>query len=94
MQANTEEKKAERSDNETKEKDTDTSQTANVSATGEPGDNFDIRTAMDLFGLDHVKVIREPADDTKVLVGWNSTTVVLSFRGTNSFTNAKRDAQV
>ena len=49
---------------------------------------------MDLFGLDHVKVIREPADDTKVLVGWSASTVVLAFRGTNSFTNAKRDAQV
>ena len=96
LQATSEEKVAERGDAEPKEKHTDTKQTAEEEGSGKlpSGLDFDIKTAMDLFGLEHVKVIREPADDTKVLVGWSADTVVLAFRGTNSFTNAKRDAQV
>ncbi|KAK9865737.1 hypothetical protein WJX84_003638 [Apatococcus fuscideae] len=103
-EATSDEKVAERGDGETKEKQTDNRQTANERADQHTADtnagklpgglDFDIKTAMDLFGLEHVKVIREPADDTKVLVGWSASTVVLAFRGTNSFTNAKRDAQV
>ena len=94
MQADPQQKDAQRGDKEPKEKDADASHATAASTTGQPGDDFDIKTAMDLFKLEHVKIIREPADDTKVLVGWNSDTVVLAFRGTNSFTNAKRDAQV
>ena len=103
-QATSDEKRAERDDGETKEKQADNRQTAEENATRHTADtnagklpgglDFDIKTAMDLFGLEHVKVIREPADDTKVLVGWSASTVVMAFRGTNSFTNAKRDAQV
>ncbi|KAK9866093.1 hypothetical protein WJX84_001319 [Apatococcus fuscideae] len=91
-EADDDEKIAERDDGETKEKGGGPDQ----SAKKDPfmPEQASIKTAMDLFGLEHVKIIREPADDTKVLVGWNDDTVVLAFRGTNSFVNAKTDAQV
>ena len=92
LQADDDEKIAERDDGETKEKGGGPDQ----SAKKDPfmPEQASIKTAMDLFGLEHFKIIREPADDTKVLVGWNDDTVVLAFRGTNSFVNAKTDAQV
>lgn len=36
----------------------------------------------------------EPAEDTKVLLCWNSDTILLSFRGTASMTNVLADLQV
>ena len=36
----------------------------------------------------------EPAEDTKVLLCWNSDTIHLSFRGTASMTNVLADLQV
>lgn len=39
---------------------------------------------------------REPAHDSKVLVGWSNDddTIVLAFRGTSSMANVKSDLQV
>lgn len=36
----------------------------------------------------------EPAEDTKVLLCWNTDTIHLSFRGTASMTNVLADLQV
>ncbi len=40
------------------------------------------------------EMLVEPAEDTKVLLCWNSDTVHLSFRGTASMTNVLADLQV
>jgi hypothetical protein len=43
------------------------------------------------FGLDHFELLLEKALDTRVLLAWGPTSVVLSFRGTSSWTNLKAD---
>lgn len=57
-----------------------------------PQPAFDALMAM--FGLTDYKLFWERSADTKALVAWSSTCVVVSFRGTTTVTNAKRDLQV
>ncbi|KAK9837540.1 hypothetical protein WJX84_004530 [Apatococcus fuscideae] len=52
-----------------------------------------VSVGYELFGLHSHEVIREPALDTKVLIGWGDDTVVVSFRGTASARNAATDIQ-
>ncbi|KAL0035255.1 hypothetical protein WJX79_008828 [Trebouxia sp. C0005] len=55
---------------------------------------FSIETALGLFGLDKYELMWEKAEDTKVLLAWNTNTVLVSFRGTASLANALADIQV
>ena len=50
--------------------------------------------AMRMYGLRHMQHFWEPAKDSRVLLGWSRTTVVLAFRGTASLKNAQTDAKV
>jgi hypothetical protein len=52
------------------------------------------RLAMALYNLQHIRVFFENMCDTRVLVAWNATTVVVAFRGTVSLANAVADLQV
>ena len=49
---------------------------------------------MQLYGLQHLRLVREPKLDTKCLVAWNEDTLVLAFRGTASRQNAISDIKV
>ena len=51
-------------------------------------------TAMSLYSLEHYELLWEPAEDTKCLMAWNRTVVVLAFRGTSSLSNVLADLQV
>ena len=51
-------------------------------------------TAMQLYGLKHLRIVREDKLDTKCLLAWSDDTLVLSFRGTASTRNAISDLQV
>ena len=55
---------------------------------------FSIETALGLFGLDKYELMWEKAHDTKVLLAWGNNTVLVSFRGSASLTNALADVQV
>ena len=50
--------------------------------------------AMQLYGLKHLRLVREPKLDTKCLMAWNEDTLVLAFRGTASKINAISDMKV
>ena len=50
--------------------------------------------AMRLYDLQHFKLLWEEEQDSKALLAWNRTTVVLAFRGTASLHNALADIQV
>ena len=52
-----------------------------------------LETAMGLYGLEHSELFWEKALDTKLLMAWNSNTIVMAFRGTASFANALADLQ-
>ena len=52
-----------------------------------------LETAMALYGLEHSELFWEKALDTKLLMAWNSNTIVMAFRGTASFANALADLQ-
>jgi hypothetical protein len=43
------------------------------------------------LGLEHFELLLERALDTRVLLAWGPDAVVLSFRGTSSWTNLKAD---
>lgn len=43
------------------------------------------------LGLEHFELLLEKAQDTRVLLAWGPDAVVLSFRGTSSWTNLKAD---
>lgn len=49
---------------------------------------------MGLFGLEHSEMFWEKAHDTKLLMAWNNSRIVLAFRGTASVSNALSDVQV
>ena len=52
------------------------------------------KTAMQLYDLKHLRLVRESRLDTKCLLAWNSDTLVLAFRGTASKVNAMADMKV
>ena len=51
-------------------------------------------TALSLYGLTHSELLWELQLDTRCLIGWSSSNIVLSFRGTASMKNALADVQV
>ena len=58
--------------------------------------DYDLETAMGLYGLTDFELMWERAMDTKCLMAWNSKTHVgiLAFRGTASMANVLADLQV
>ncbi|PSC73217.1 DEAD-box ATP-dependent RNA helicase 50 isoform A [Micractinium conductrix] len=59
-----------------------------------PDSPFTADTACRLYDLEHFEVFWEKSLDTKAVVGWNSDTVVIAFRGTTSLANVRADIQV
>ena len=53
-----------------------------------------LRTALGLYGLTHSELLWELQLDTRCLLGWNDSKIVLAFRGTASISNAWSDLQV
>ena len=51
-------------------------------------------TAMQLYGLKQLRIVREEKLDTKCFLAWNEDILVLAFRGTASTRNAISDLQV
>ena len=49
---------------------------------------------MDAWGLTDVQSFWDRSRDTRALLGWSSSTVVLAFRGTASLKNALSDIKV
>ncbi|EIE21255.1 alpha/beta-hydrolase [Coccomyxa subellipsoidea C-169] len=52
-----------------------------------------LETAMGLYGLEHSELFWEKARDTKLLMAWNDSRIVIAFRGTASMSNALSDVQ-
>ena len=55
---------------------------------------YPLEHMMSLYGLNNFTMLHEKEKDTKVLLGWSKTTVVIVFRGTASATNAFEDLRV
>ena len=53
-----------------------------------------LQMAMDMCGLTDSELFCELKRDTRCLMGWSDSTIVLAFRGTASMTNALSDLQV
>lgn len=51
-------------------------------------------TAMKLYNLEQVEVIRDPLTSTKCLVAWGPDTILVAFRGTANRQNAALDVKV
>lgn len=59
-----------------------------------PDSPFTPSTATKLFGLEHFDIVWEKKTNAKAVIGWNSSTVVVAFRGTASVSNLLSDLQV
>ena len=55
---------------------------------------MDLHTALSLYSLTDSDLVWELQRDTRCLLGWNNSTIVVAFRGTASMTNALSDIQV
>ena len=55
---------------------------------------LDLAFAMGMYDLTDSELFCEVKRDTRCLMGWNNSTIVLAFRGTASMTNALSDLQV
>ena len=55
---------------------------------------LDLHTALGLYGLTDSELFWELQRDTRCLLGWNNSKIVVAFRGTASVTNALSDIQV
>ena len=53
-----------------------------------------LETAMSLYGLTESESFWEVKQDTRCLVSWGGTRIVVAFRGTASIKNALADLQV
>ena len=51
-------------------------------------------TAMQLYDLQQIELIRDSVTSTKAIVAWCKDTLVISFRGTANKQNALHDIQV
>ena len=56
--------------------------------------NLSVDTALSLYKLTRSQSFCETKQDTRCLVGWGNSTVVVAFRGTASMKNALADLQV
>ena len=74
------------------------SQTCFGSVPEKPGvqnaSDLKLEVAMKLYKLEQSELFWEKALDTKLLMAWNGTCMVLVFRGTASMANALADLQV
>ena len=55
---------------------------------------LNLRTALGLYNLTDSELFWELQLDTRCLMGWSDTTIVVAFRGTASMKNALSDLQV
>lgn len=55
---------------------------------------YSSRVANRLFGLENFELLWEKGCDTKAVIGWSQNTVVISFRGSASFSNAITDLKI
>lgn len=55
---------------------------------------LNLQTALGLYGLADSELFWELQQDTRCLLGWSSSKIVVAFRGTASMTNALSDIQV
>ena len=55
---------------------------------------FETRAGPALAAERRLTPCREPVHDSKVLVGWGESAIVLAFRGTSSLANVRSDLQV
>lgn len=55
---------------------------------------LNLRTALGLYGLTDSELFWEVQLDTRCLMGWSDSTIVVAFRGTASMKNALSDLQV
>ena len=53
-----------------------------------------LEEAMAAHGLLKSEVFHDPSSDTKMLMAWNKTMLICTFRGTDSWANARSDIQV
>ncbi len=56
--------------------------------------DLQLQRAIEMYGLTGSELFCEVKRDTRCLMGWNDSTIVLAFRGTASMTNALSDLQV
>ena len=56
--------------------------------------SLQLQRAMDMYDLTGSELFCEVRRDTRCLMGWSDSTIVLAFRGTASMTNALSDLQV
>ena len=59
-----------------------------------PKTTLGLHTALSLYSLTDSDLFWELQRDTRCLLGWNNSTIVVAFRGTASMTNALSDIQV
>lgn len=71
-------------------------ETADASQMAQPTQTtgLQLQRAMEMYGLTGSELFCEVRRDTRCLMGWNDSTIVLAFRGTASMTNALSDLQV
>lgn len=58
------------------------------------GSPFNASKAKQLFNLDHFELLWEHRTDIKAVIGWSRDTVVVSFRGSASMSNALTDLNI
>ena len=51
-------------------------------------------TAMQLYGCQHLHLLRDAVTGTKCLLAWGPASLVIVFRGTANLKNAAHDAKV
>ena len=51
-------------------------------------------TALDLYSLNELHMLRDPVTQTKCVVAWGTDTLVVAFRGTANCQNATHDMKV
>ena len=71
-------------------------ETADASQLAQPTQktSLQLQRAMDMYDLTDSELFCEVRRDTRCLMGWSDSTIVLAFRGTASMTNALSDLQV
>ncbi|BDA51088.1 probable lipase at N-terminal half [Coccomyxa sp. Obi] len=60
---------------------------------GEVERGLKLEVGMKLLGLEHSELFWEKALDTKLLLAWNNSRILIAFRGTASLANALADVQ-
>ena len=53
-----------------------------------------LQTALKLYRLTHTEIIYDQRSDTKALLAWGETTLLVAFKGTSSFENVMTDLKL